>query len=119
MCYLVTISESFSSARVRSESPLCALSSCPQTMSTLISESVREFIIFLHDINFELYWFSEDDVCKEVSVNIDGEETRIIFVDHQHGEMSVCERKLNKPYLYGKPKLCQTYLLIIFNPSLG
>ena len=63
-------------------------------MSTLISESVREFIIFLHDINFELYWFSEDDVCKEVSVNIDGEETRIIFVDHQHGEMSVCERKL-------------------------
>ena len=29
-------------------------------------------------------------MCKEVSVNIDGEETRIIFVDHQHGEMSVC-----------------------------
>jgi len=28
-------------------------------------------------------------VCKEVSVNIDGEETRMIFVDHQHGEMSV------------------------------
>ena len=101
MCYLVTISESFSSAQVRLESPLCALSSCPQTMSTLISESVREFIIFLHDINFELYWFSEDDVCKEVSVNIDGEETRIIFVDHQHGEMSVCERKLNKPCFYG------------------
>ena len=31
----------------------------------------------------------EDDVSKEVSVNIDGEETRICFVDHQHGEMSV------------------------------
>ena len=33
--------------------------------------------------------FAEDDVCKEVSVSIDGEETRLIFVDHQHGEMSV------------------------------
>ena len=28
-------------------------------------------------------------MSKEVSVNIDGEETRICFVDHQHGEMSV------------------------------
>ena len=64
-------------------------------------------------------------MCKEVSVNIDGEETRIIFVDHQHGEMSVCERKLNKPYLYiyGIPYVAQTYLstYMIFKhiPSLG
>ena len=28
-------------------------------------------------------------MCKEVSVNIDGLETRIVFVDHQHGEISV------------------------------
>ena len=31
----------------------------------------------------------EDSVSKEVSVSVDGEETRIIFVDHQHGEMSL------------------------------
>ena len=40
----------------------------------------------MHDV-------AEDDVCKEVSVNIDGEETRIVFVDHQHGEMSVGWRR--------------------------
>ena len=57
-------------------------------MLTPISELVRELIILVHVFNLHL--FSEDDVCKEVSVNIDGEETRMIFVDHQHGEMSVC-----------------------------
>ena len=29
---------------------------------------------------------------KEVSVAVDGEEARISFVDHMHGEMSVRER---------------------------
>ena len=32
---------------------------------------------------------AEDSVCKEVSVAVDDEEKRIVFVDHQHGEMSV------------------------------
>ena len=33
--------------------------------------------------------FLEDSVCKEVSVAVNEAETRIIFVDHQHGDMSV------------------------------
>ena len=32
---------------------------------------------------------TEDSVMKEVSVAVDGEEARISFVDHMHGEMSV------------------------------
>lgn len=44
---------------------------------------------FMSSDHVNTYLRVEDDVCKEVSVNIDGEETRIIFVDHQHGEMSV------------------------------
>ena len=28
-------------------------------------------------------------MCKEVSVAVNDAETRIIFVDHQHGDMSV------------------------------
>ena len=32
---------------------------------------------------------AEDSVCKEVSVAVNDSETRIIFVDHQHGDMSV------------------------------
>ena len=32
---------------------------------------------------------AEDSVMKEVSVAVDGEEARISFVDHMHGEMSV------------------------------
>ena len=45
---------------------------------------------------FLIIWVfsAEDDVCKEVSVNVDGEETRIIFVDHQHGDMSVSKIKV-------------------------
>ena len=35
------------------------------------------------------YKFSEDSVCKEVSVAVNEAETRIMFVDHQHGDMSV------------------------------
>ena len=35
------------------------------------------------------YIFLEDSVCKEVSVAVNDAETRIIFVDHQHGDMSV------------------------------
>ena len=34
-------------------------------------------------------YVAEDEVCKEVSVAVDDTETRIVFVDHQHGEMSV------------------------------
>ena len=32
---------------------------------------------------------TEDSVCKEVSVAVNDAETRLIFVDHQHGDMSV------------------------------
>ena len=32
---------------------------------------------------------------KEVSVAVDGEEARISFVDHMHGEMSVREKMQN------------------------
>ena len=32
---------------------------------------------------------AEDSVCKEVSVAVNDAETRLIFVDHQHGDMSV------------------------------
>ena len=32
---------------------------------------------------------AEDSVSKEVSVSVDGAETRMIFVDHQDGEMSL------------------------------
>ena len=32
---------------------------------------------------------SEDSVCKEVSVAVNEAETRLVFVDHRHGEMSV------------------------------
>ena len=32
---------------------------------------------------------TEDAVCKEVSVCVDGEETQLEFVDHAHGEISV------------------------------
>ena len=56
-----------------------------------VGESTHQILVMISILNDE-YLCSEDDVCKEVSVNIDGEETRIIFVDHQHGEMSVCER---------------------------
>jgi len=44
---------------------------------------------FMSSDHVNTYLKVEDDVCKEVSVNVDGEETRIIFVDHQHGDMSV------------------------------
>ena len=37
----------------------------------------------------------EDAISKEVSVAVDGAETRIHFVDHQHGEMSVRHVKIN------------------------
>ena len=33
--------------------------------------------------------FSEDGVCKDVSVSINEVEARMVFVDHRHGEMSV------------------------------
>ena len=33
--------------------------------------------------------FAEDSVCKEVSVAVNDAETRIIFVEHEHGDMSV------------------------------
>ena len=33
--------------------------------------------------------FSGDAVCKEVSVAVNDEESRIVFIDHRHGEMSV------------------------------
>ena len=36
------------------------------------------------------FYSSEDNICKEVSVALNKVETRLIFVDHQHGEMSVC-----------------------------
>ena len=55
-----------------------------------VGERTNQILVMISIENDE-YLCSEDDVCKEVSVNIDGEETRIIFVDHQHGEMSVCE----------------------------
>ena len=32
---------------------------------------------------------AEDSVCKEVSVAVNDEEKRLVFVDHQHGDMSV------------------------------
>ena len=32
---------------------------------------------------------TEDTVCKEVSVAVNDEEKRLVFVDHQHGDMSV------------------------------
>lgn len=44
---------------------------------------------FMSSDHVNTYLKVEDDVCKEVSVNIDGLETRIVFVDHQHGEISV------------------------------
>ena len=39
---------------------------------------------------------AEDSVMKEVSVAVDGEEARISFVDHMHGEMSVRESPVLK-----------------------
>jgi hypothetical protein len=32
---------------------------------------------------------AEDSVEKEVSVAINDRESRVIFIDHQHGDMSV------------------------------
>ena len=32
---------------------------------------------------------AEDSVEKEVSVAINDKESRVIFIDHQHGDMSV------------------------------
>ena len=42
-------------------------------------------IIFVLPIKF----YPEDCVCKEVSVAVNDVESRIVFVDHRHGEMSV------------------------------
>ena len=43
------------------------------------------------------YDFSEDDVQKVVSLCVDGKESRIIFIDHKHVEMSVSKIKV---YIY-------------------
>ena len=40
-------------------------------------------------LKFNVTHAAEDSVMKEVSVAVDGEEARISFVDHMHGEMSV------------------------------
>ena len=42
-------------------------------------------------INYVMVVFSitEDDVQKVVSLCVDGKESRIIFIDHKHTEMSV------------------------------
>ena len=103
------ISECFSWARARLANPLSALNLCLLITSTLTSESVKyhydntiSMFMFRCAFNFMInHLFAEDDVCKEVSVNIDGEETRIIFVDHKHGEMSVSgHRPRILPVLY-------------------
>jgi len=44
---------------------------------------------FLSSEHINAYDKVEDSVMKEVSVAVDGEEARISFVDHMHGEMSV------------------------------
>ena len=36
----------------------------------------------------------ENSVTNEVSVTVNDEETRLIFVDHQHGDMSVSKIKV-------------------------
>ena len=44
------------------------------------SERISTFCIFL---------YSEDSVEKDVVLAVNGQESRIVFVDHQHGEMGV------------------------------
>ena len=44
--------------------------------------------------NAKKYDFSEDDVQKVVSLCVDGKESRIIFIDHKHVEMSVSKIKV-------------------------
>ena len=36
-----------------------------------------------------VFSITEDDVQKVVSLCVDGKESRIIFIDHKHTEMSV------------------------------
>ena len=36
-----------------------------------------------------MLFLTEDDVQKVVSLCVDGKESRIIFIDHKHAEMSV------------------------------
>lgn len=44
---------------------------------------------FLSSEHINAYDKVEDSVCKEVSVAVNEAETRLVFVDHRHGEMSV------------------------------
>lgn len=44
---------------------------------------------FLSSEHINAYDKVEDCVCKEVSVAVNDVESRIVFVDHRHGEMSV------------------------------
>ena len=43
---------------------------------------------------------TEDTIEKEVSVSVDGQESRLIFVDHAHGDMSVSIE--NGKIIFGK-----------------
>lgn len=44
---------------------------------------------FLSSEHINAYDRVEDTVCKEVSVAVNKEEKRLVFVDHQHGDMSI------------------------------
>ena len=68
------------------ESPLFVLNFCLQNTSMLMTKLVR-VVANTHKGTNSI--FLEDSVCKEVSVAVNDAETRIIFVDHQHGDMSV------------------------------
>ena len=52
---------------------------------------------YLKIFHLKDYDFSEDDVQKVVSLCVDGKESRIIFIDHKHVEMSVSKIKV---YIY-------------------
>ena len=67
------------------ESPPCVLNFSLPNISMPMTKLVR--ICKLENKPKDA--LKEDSVCKEVSVAVNDAETRLIFVDHQHGDMSV------------------------------
>ena len=67
------------------KSSLCAQFMSSDHVNTYLRVGQSTFLIVLS------YFVicAEDSVSKEVSVSVDGAETRLIFVDHEEGEMSL------------------------------
>ena len=55
---------------------------------------------------------------KEVSVAVDGEEARISFVDHMHGEMSVMMIMMMKIAMMNMMKMMMLPMLMMMNMIL-